>query len=141
LFDWHGKVLDKIIFASLSKYKGNQGDQMSLLKIANLPIFGQNSYVTFSLEKGSPKVRLKNPAQRKQSPNGRKFAQSGHPANVLSPMRWLFTMSSVFKNYRRSQNFIGFFPRLSFCVNIYKKRVGQLFGRLFHKFIWSPLST
>jgi hypothetical protein len=48
-------------------------------------IFCQNQCITIKVEINSPKVWptfliFKTSAQRKQSPNERKFAQSGHPA-------------------------------------------------------------
>jgi hypothetical protein len=48
-------------------------------------IFCQNYYMTFNLEKSRQKlwpsfVIKKKTAQRKQSPNSRKFDQRGHPA-------------------------------------------------------------
>jgi hypothetical protein len=57
------------------KLAGSQGDQMSLwkntLKVAQ-PIFCQNLYITFFMEKA---------VQSKSSPNDWEFAQSGHPAD------------------------------------------------------------
>jgi hypothetical protein len=48
------------------------------------PFFVKNYYKTFSVEKSSPKVfasslMSKKTNQRKQPPNKRKLAQSGHP--------------------------------------------------------------
>jgi hypothetical protein len=48
------------------------------------PFFGQNEHITFTVEKSYPKnsgqiCNFHKNAQSKQSPNGRKFAQSGLP--------------------------------------------------------------
>jgi hypothetical protein len=46
------------------------------------PFFRHNEFITGLVEKSSPRICATsvNSAQRKQSPNIRKFAQSGHPA-------------------------------------------------------------
>jgi hypothetical protein len=65
-------------------------------KIAqNVTIFGQYSRITLTVEKSCPtmwadSLILKKTAQSKQSPNGRKFLQSGHPVcNVEHKTEWL----------------------------------------------------
>jgi hypothetical protein len=55
-------------------------------------------------------VIFKKPTQSKQLPNGRKFAQSGHPdARVtglgkFSSVGWLFSLGSFCENYRSGRN-------------------------------------
>jgi hypothetical protein len=66
----------------------HQGDQMCFWKnrTKRSPTrFCQNQCITSTTEKGIPKMHIgyfsnfQKSAQRKQSPNGLKFAQSGHP--------------------------------------------------------------
>jgi hypothetical protein len=52
------------------------------------PVFSKIKNKTFTVEISSPIIWAisaicKKATQRKQSPNGRKFAQSGHPASNL----------------------------------------------------------
>jgi hypothetical protein len=66
---------------------GRHGDQMSFVKkIASSetqPVLCQNKHVIFRVAKSSPRICatsvLKKISPTKQSPNARKFVQSGHP--------------------------------------------------------------
>jgi hypothetical protein len=136
--------------------------------------FCQNQYTTFTVENSSRKIgatyvpSFKKTAQRNQSLNMRKVAQSGHTGYGLpelclwrfydllsflsllnrvtrlgefSPNGWLFTLASFFENLLKHPTFLGYlFPRQGFCVDSDKNGLGYILGDFFTNSSGHPAS-